>query len=183
MTSRRGSKFAAAVTLVEAMVATVILAIGAVGSLSFQYHVAHQSKTAKAQLAAARTAQLLLEDWKSTGGSDKYKPSSLGLGFTSALSVPSNFSTEGGLGSVLNNAVYGIMIDGFPTLVMLQSRNISHDSAADVTLRQLSITVKFGAPAEKNDSSAEMASRLDAHLEAIAPVTLSTYTRVDASGG
>lgn len=183
MTNMRRSKFAAAMTLVEAMVAISVLTVGAVGSLSFQYHVAHQSKTAKAQLTAARMAQLLLEDWKSTGGSDKYKPSSLGLGFTSALAVPSSFSTNGVLGSVLNNSVYGIMIDGFPTLVMLQSKDIAHDSTADITLRQLSVTVKFGAPAEKNDSAGNMASLLDAHLEAITPVTMSTYTRVDAAGG
>ena len=187
MIMRRRKKSSAGMTLVEAMVAITILAIAAVGSLSFQYQVAGHSKIATAQLAATRTAQLLLEDWKSTGASDKYKPSALGLGFSTALSVPSSFSAPSGLGSTLNKAVYAITVDGLPMLVMLQSQNVAQDTVAQVTLRQLSVTVEFGAPSSsdigKGGSLGEMSDLLSERLKNIPPVTLSTYCRVDASGG
>ena len=56
------------VTLIEALAAMVILAIAALGTLSYQYHSAKHSHITKLEMTATRTAQLLLEDWKSSGG-------------------------------------------------------------------------------------------------------------------
>ena len=77
-----------AVTLVEVMVAMAKTAIAALDTVGYQYHAARQSEVANAQIAATRTAQLLLEDCKSTGGSIEYDPTALRLGFSSAWLTP-----------------------------------------------------------------------------------------------
>lgn len=74
---------AAGLTLVEVIVAMAILAIVALGALGYEYYAAQQVRLAHVQTIATHTAQLLLEDWKSTGGSDDYDPTILGLGFSS----------------------------------------------------------------------------------------------------
>ena len=71
-------------TIVEVMVAVAIVAIVAFGTLSFQYYSVRESRSAEAQIAATRLGQLLLEDWKSTGGDPDYDATSLGLGFVAS---------------------------------------------------------------------------------------------------
>ena len=148
--STRKTRFAAAVTLVEVMVAAAILAIASIGALSYQYHAAGHNKIARSQMCGTRAAQMLLEDWMSTGGSTVYNPSSLALGFS---------PDEGG---------YAVTIDEVPMYVRLSWRDIDHDAEAEVTLRELSVTVEFGSADD---------------LEPIRPVVMTTYVRTDASGG
>jgi hypothetical protein len=173
MTAKQG-KFAAAVSLVEVMVAMAVLAITVAGASSYQYHAARDTQIARAHMAATRTAQLLLEDWMSTGGSSAYDPSSLGLGFSSAVSIPPHFSAGdgGGLGAPLNNAVHSITIDEIPMLVMLTSSDIAQDTQAQVILRQLGVIVEF---AEQGQVTQQ--------LENVESVVLTTYVRVGASSG
>lgn len=147
---------AAGVTLVEVMLAAVILGIAAVGALSYEYHAAGHTKIANAQIYGTRTARLLLEDWMSTGGSSAYDPTALGLGFSS------------------EDGSYAVTVDGVPMLVTLASKDVAYDAAAKITLRQLSVTVAFGA--------ASQAGNVDG-LDKIRPVVLTTYVRADASGG
>jgi len=178
MTVKRG-KFAAAVTLIEVMVATAILVIATTGALSYQYHAARDAQIARAQIAATRTAQLLLEDWKSTGGSREYNPATLGLGFSSALSIPSHFSQGqgGGLGSPLHEAINAITVDDVPMLVMLTWQDVTQDDQAQVKLRQLAVIVEFGT------ASKEEETEISKRLEYIKPVILTTYVRISASSG
>jgi type II secretory pathway pseudopilin PulG len=163
-------KFAAAVTLVEVMVAMVILTIAALGALSYQYHAATHVRIARAQSAATHVAQLLLEDWKSTGGSEKYAPDILTLGFSSPLPVPAKWANVKAmvLAKPLNSAVYAVTIDDLPMLVMLSWEDVAYDTTAGLKLRQLGVTVKFGVVNQ---------------LENIPPVALTTYVRDDAPGG
>ena len=163
-------KFAAAVTLVEVMVAMAILTIAALGALSYQYHAAGHARIARAQSAATHVAQLLLEDWKSTGGSEKYDPSILALGFSSPLPIPAKWPNVKAmvLAKPLNSAVYAISVDDLPMLVMLSWEDVAYDTTAGLKLRQLGVTVKFGVVSQ---------------LENIPPVALTTYVRDDASGG
>lgn len=114
------------VTLVEVMTATAVMAAGTIGALSFQYHASGHSKIARSQICGTRTAQLLLEDWMSTGGSEEYDPTELGLGFSSG------------------NGQYSITVDEVPMIVRLAWKDIDHDSEAEVTLRELSVEVEFG---------------------------------------
>lgn len=172
----RTRKFAPAVTLIEVIVAMVILIISSVGALSYQYFSAKDAKRARTQIIATRIAQLLLEDWKSTGGSDEYDPQELGLGFSSAMEVPSHFSQGAGvgLGSPLHDAVHEIEIDYVTLMVMLTWADVGEDDVSGVILRQLDVTVT-------EDEAWQGQS--EKKLEELHPVILTTYVRVDAAGG
>lgn len=173
MTVKR-RKFAAAITLLEVMVATAILVITTSGALSYQYHAARDVQIARAHIAATRTAQLLLEDWMSTGGSKEYDPSTLGLGFSTSISIPAHFSKGqgGGLGNPIHDAVHSINVDDIPMLVMLTWRDIAQDVQAQVILRQLGVIVEFSDE-----------TKITKRLENTETVTLTTYVRVSASSG
>ena len=182
MTFKR-RKFAAAVTLVEVMVAMAVLAIAAIGALGYQYYAAGQARIAQAQTTATRAAQLLLEDWKSTGGSSDYDPTSLGLGFSSDLPMPQSEAYH------LPDGVYSATVDGVPMMVVLNWADVAHDSVAEVTLRQLTVGVLWTEELDKNDdnlgqiTSAEVSHAGDDNDYLRTLVTLTTYVRLDASGG
>jgi hypothetical protein len=151
-----------------------ILAIAAVGALGYQYHATRQARVAHAQITATRIGQLLLEDWKSTGGSDQYDPTTLGYGFESILLSPFFGQAEAReLGSTLHNEAYAITVDGLPMQVALKWKDVGTDAVAQVTLRQLGVVVRFDEPVGKSGS-------LAAYNPAI---VLTTYVRLDESGG
>jgi len=178
-------KTAAAVTLIEVMAAMAILAIAALGTGGYQYYAVQQTKVANAQVTATRTAQLLLEDWKSTGGSIDYDPAILGLGFSTALSRPDNFIYSSGMSvganNVLRNTVYAATINNIPMLVLLLYRDVDYDSAAEITLRELTVVIREGK------ADAEYLGYLDGRspkrYKLIRPITLTTYARLDAASG
>jgi Tfp pilus assembly protein PilV len=144
-------------TLIETVISAVCLSIIALGALSYQYFAATHNHIAKSQITATRTGQLLIEDWKNGGGSAAYDPTSLQLGFLKA--------SEKGWG-------YYIVVDNLPMYVNLSSSDVAHDDTAGVTIRQLDVRVAWrrdyqnGAP-ETDDPF----------------IVLTTYARVDATGG
>jgi len=154
--SIRPTKSARAMTLVEVMLATVILGIGAIGALSFEYHAAGHAKIAKAQIRGTRIARLLLEDWMSTGGAIDYDPTELNLGFSQ------------------DGDVYAITVDAVPMSAELAWSDVGYDATAEVTLRRLDVTVTFGGTSKSAGAS---------KLKKVRPVILTTYVRTDASGG
>lgn len=168
-------------TLVESIIAASIIVMASVGALSYQYHAARHGRIAEAQITATRTAQLLLEDWKSTGGSRNYDPSSLELGFSGQLQIPSYWS-EGvgvGAGTPVSNSVYAVTVDGFPMLFLLQWRDVATDVDAKVTLRELTVAVNFGG---MNAEEQAPASTIGV-LANMPPIIMATYVRIDASSG
>jgi hypothetical protein len=176
MTVKR-PKFASAATLVEVTLSIVIVAVAALGALSYQYRAAIHARIARAQTAAMRTAQLLLEDWKSTGASENYDPSTLGLGFSAPLQVPGQWSQGHGegLGSPLHNSVHSITVDNLPMIVMLRWQDIDEDTMAHVKLRQLTVIVGFG----ETDGGGGDLTFPENYLANIPDITLSTYARID----
>jgi len=168
------TKHRSGVALLEVMAASAILVVAAVGALSYEYHASRNTQIARAHISATHIAQLLLEDWMSMGGSDSYDPAALGLGFSSALDIPSDFTQIDGMGNPLNNGVYAITIDEVPMLAMLTRNNIDTDDVAQITLRQLGIIVEFGV------ASGQQAPDW---VENVQPVILTTYVRADAAGG
>jgi prepilin-type N-terminal cleavage/methylation domain-containing protein len=144
-------------TLLEIMVAMVVLAIAAIGALGYQYHAARHGNIAKLEMIATRTAQLLLEDWKSTGGDEYYDPSALGLGFDKTV--------EEGL--------FRVVVDDLPMYVRLEHRDVAHDSVASVTLREISVITRW----RQDYKSIQPEADRDPSL------ILTTYVRRDASGG
>lgn len=169
-------KFAAAVTLIEVILAMSALVIATLGALSYQYHIAIHSRIAKAQVTGMRTAQLLLEDWMSTGGSDEYDLSVLGLGFSTGHPIPGEWSDDDELGSAVDDSAASITVDGLPMLVTLRWLDVAEDASAEVTLRQLSVIVRYG----NIDDDTNMAYA-QGYLVNMRPIIMTTYIRLDAS--
>jgi len=164
-------------TLVEAMITAAVVAIAALGGLSYQYLAAKHTKIAVSQMTATRTARLLLEDWKSTGGSEEYQPSRLGLGFLDVSAVASSLAIPAELNGTVSDGAYSTETDGLPMILALRHEDVAFDESADVKLRQLTIHVAFGEVVDgKLTTSAGW-------LETVPPVTLTTFVRTDGSGG
>jgi len=164
-------------TLIEQAVAAVVLAVAALGVLQYQYFAAGQGRIARVQMAAARAAHLLIEDWKSTAGSDEYDPSELGMGFSAGCAAPSGFTVPGGLGATLNDSVYGAVFCDVPALVMLKYLDVAQDTQARITLRQIAVIVRFG------QVSSDPSSVPETRFAEMPPITLVTYVRLDATDG
>jgi hypothetical protein len=165
--------FRTAFTLVEVIATSVVLCIIAIGSLNFQYYATRDSKISQAQITATRTAQLLLEDWMSTGGSVDYNPGELGLGFSPIEIIPPKECDS--LGSKLRNTMFRVTIDENLLLVLLMSKDVSYDESAKITLRQLCVYVSIGKLREEDNTT-----QIVDHIK---PVILTTYVRLDAEGG
>lgn len=155
-------KASRAFTLIELMVAVAVISIAAICALDYQYYAAKHSRVAHAQITAMRTSQLLIEDWKSVGGSTAYDPLNLQLGFSSA-SVPSDFTMGQSIGSTLNNTVYTITVNNVSMLIILGYSDVAHDAISGTTLRQLTAMVRWQ----------------DGTTLCISPVVLTTYVRLD----
>jgi type II secretory pathway pseudopilin PulG len=164
-------------SLIEQVVAGVILSIAALGALQYESFAAGQARIARVQTAASRAAQLLIEDWKSTAGSDEYDPSTLGLGFSNAGSVPTGFTTTTGLGATLNGAVYSVTLCDMPTLVAMMYLDVDEDTVAKTTLRQLAVVTRYGQAGSGGITVPEP------RFAELPPIILVTYVRLDATDG
>ena len=122
-----------AFTLIEVMIVVAILSVMALGSLNSQYYAVKQTQIARAQMVATRITQMLLEDWKSVGGSSSYDPTSLRIGFTGTFSA----ITPGGA-----SVTYNITQDSIPLTVVLSCANVV-EGATTLPLLQLTVTVKW----------------------------------------
>ena len=100
-------------TLVEIMIATVVVLVVVMGIMGYRYYSALDAKKAEVRAAAGRISLLLLEGWKGTGGATDYDPeSAFESEFLISLSaigpsVPTDFS--GTFFNLLNS--YEIIID------------------------------------------------------------------------
>lgn len=159
--------------MVEVTIAMAVLTIIALGALGYQYHATRQARVAHGQMTATRIGLLLLEDWKSTGGSEDYDPVFADLGFETTQCAASDFGFGEGLGTALRNTVYGITIDDVPMHIVLKYKDVDTDEVAQITLRQIAVVLKFDEPGGQSGT-------LAAYNPAI---SLSTHVRLDASGG
>jgi hypothetical protein len=136
------------------MLAVSVVVIAALGTLCFEYLTVDHIRIARAQLAATRVGQLLIEDWKSTGGSTSYSPEALDMGFVLPPDVESgDFMT---------------VLDGLPLFIDMNQREVDRDDAVGAKLYELDVTVRwnkdFGdGPIESKDPG----------------VVLNTYVRRD----
>ena len=115
--------------IVEVMLAISLTSILAIGTLSYQYFDVKHGRQTDAQLMATRIGQLLLEDWKSTGGDADYDPESLNLGFS-----PPDVHEYGS---------YRITLGTTTFYISLNNEDIQTDATAGVTLRSIAVTVKW----------------------------------------
>ena len=142
-------------SLLELIIAIIILGIVAVGSLHYHFYAAQQIRTTKAEQTAMRTAQLLLEDWKSNGGDSNYNPQELEMGFTS-------FDTD----------AYMVTIDDLPMTVKLFCSDVDTDTVSSVTLRKIQALVRW-----RSDYGMGTVTLDDPMY------VMTTYVRLDQAGG
>ena len=93
-------------TLVEVMVAMVIVVIIATGAMSYQFHAVKQTRYALAQITATQIAQTILEDWKANGGFLEYNPENLDMDMErigTSYGMGGYANTEYRMASVINN--------------------------------------------------------------------------------
>lgn len=147
-------------TLVEVVIAGVILFVAAVGALSYQYHARKQAKIAWAEMTATRTAQMVIGDWKSTGG----KPLNGSSGYN-----PHDFDADFVYQS---DGIWKVNVDKLTMYVLLSMDDAEYDEAAGVYLRELKVIARWRTDFADGDVNNTSPS-----------IVLNTYIRADASGG
>ncbi|MGD0784877.1 MAG: prepilin-type N-terminal cleavage/methylation domain-containing protein [Sedimentisphaerales bacterium] len=156
------SRISKAFTLIEVMVAMTVIVIVAIGALNYQYYAVQHSQIANTQTTATHAAQLLMDDWMSTGGLTTYDPTALHLGFTSAT-VPTGFTMGTAIGTTLNNLIYLNTVNNVPMQIILGWSDFTPDPVTGAKLRQLTVMVRWPVGGTLCTS----------------PVILTTYIRVD----
>ncbi len=144
------------VSLIEVMVAVVVLAVAVLGVLNYQYHATRRTILAKDELTATRTARLLLEDWKSNGGEEHYDPTGLEMGI-----LPTGVADR-----------YLVRVNDLPLYATLQWRDVEENTDAGVTLREIRVLLQW-----RRDRSVGATETTDPDF------AMTTYVRRDQSGG
>jgi prepilin-type N-terminal cleavage/methylation domain-containing protein len=117
-------------TLLEVMVAVAFIAVAALGTLCYEYLCVDHVRIARAELIATRIGQLLIEDWKSTGGSLDYNPEDLNMGFDLPDGLPTNCVT---------------VVDGLPLHISMTHADVDGgvDTFAGTKLSEISVVVSW----------------------------------------
>ncbi len=68
----RTNRRALGLSLIEVMVATLVLGLAVVGTGAFRYHSSLEARRARVRLTGGRLGMLLLEGWKGVGGYSGY---------------------------------------------------------------------------------------------------------------
>jgi prepilin-type N-terminal cleavage/methylation domain-containing protein len=115
------------VTLIELVVVLLIITIVSVGAVNYQYFGTRMAHRADAEMTAARTARLILDNWKKKGGDENFNPEDLDMGFSQPQ----------------NETYYLITVNQLPMTVNLQWQDVQVDADAGVGLRHLEVTVQW----------------------------------------
>lgn len=143
-------------TLLELVIAALVLGVVSVGAMGYHYHARRMSLRAKVEIAAARTGRLILDNWKKAGGDENFDLTTLQMGFSKSVSTDD----------------YRVTIDGVPMSVTLDWQDIDNDPLAMVTLRQIETAIRWRSnfqPGAVQDSDPRY--------------VISTYVRKEESGG
>ena len=142
-------------TLAEVVLTILIMAIVSLGVIHFQFYAIKSAKLARTKISATRLGSLILENWKTQGGSEQYDPTKLNVGI--------NRQGEN---------QYSFTVDDVPLYLDLKVQDIDTNHKTEVTLRQLELTIQW-----QSDYEQELPGRSDPGF------TLYTYVRRDQSGG
>jgi type II secretory pathway pseudopilin PulG len=117
-------------TLTEVMIAAAIVIVVALGTMCYEYLCIDHVRIARAELTATRVGQLLIEDWKSEGGSLDYNPEDLQMGFNLPDDLPTNCVT---------------VVDGLPLHISMTRSDVPGgvDNFAGTKLSEISVVVSW----------------------------------------
>ena len=125
-----------AVTLVEAMMTTLVLTVAVLGTSGYRYYAALDARRADAHVTAARLASLLCESWKGVKGTETYDiTEDLGseLVIETIYEGPAMPSEAGLLG------YYRITVEGVAYNAVLWWRDLEVDYDTGRRLRSLNV--------------------------------------------
>ena len=145
-----------AFTLVEVVITIGLLAVLALGALSYQFHAIKQVKRAGSKMSATRCAMLILENWKIEGGSENYDPANL----------------DPSISRVSNSDKYVVVINDIYYYLELTASDVQSNDETGVTLRELAVSVQW------NPNYNEGLPGSDAPIS-----TFNTFVRCDQAGG
>ena len=103
------------ITLIEVMVAAVLVVVAILGAMAYRYVTALDAKKADMQISASRVGLLLIEGWKGSAGSAGFDPTSefsAGIVIVNSgslgLSMPSGFTAlnSGQYYEIIENGLY-----------------------------------------------------------------------------
>ena len=146
-----------AFSLIEVVVTIGVLAVMALGALSYQFHAVKQVKRAGVKMSATRLGMLVLENWKIQGGAQHYDPTVLD---PSATQLPNN------------DDIYVFEINGVSFYLDLSASDVQSNEETGVTLRELSVSVQW------NPDYREGLPDSDDPIS-----TFNTFVRCDQAGG
>ncbi|MHC4076579.1 MAG: type IV pilus modification PilV family protein [Planctomycetota bacterium] len=134
------SKCTCGVSLIEVMIATVILAVAIIGASGYRYYATVDARKSADKVTAARIALMLCESWRGAKGSLTFDPV---VHFTPQLKVVQieGPSETGGFGassweSALLGA-YTVQLNGVSYIAVLRWKDVN------TKLRTLSIVVRW----------------------------------------
>ncbi len=153
-------------TLIEVLVAMLIISIAAFGGLSYGYHGAVQRRRARAHAGAVRVGRLLLEDWKANGGSIFYARAVRGTPNPLELDMGFEYVKITHKAGGLIECIYELTVDSIPMRIAL-TRPTSY-------LRLVPLTVTVRWLGDLSDSLTD---------KNCLNVKLTTDVRIDQVGG
>jgi len=133
-------------SLIEVMVAILILSVAVIGTSGYRYYTALDARKADMQATAARVALMLCESWRGVKGDENYDPTSH---FGSELQIttiadsdiiyvaPNGFTALG---------YYQILLNNFPCHMTMSWQDVSSG------LRALNVIVAWPQRASYNQS-------------------------------
>lgn len=142
--------------MLELVIASLILGVVSIGAIGYQYHARRMALRADAQITAARTARMILDNWKKTGGDENFDLESLQMGF-----VKNKKRND-----------YNVTIEDLQMRVALNWEDIEQDEMAMVTLRQIEAVIQWRSDYQQDEVRDNDPSYI-----------ISTYVRKDEAGG
>jgi len=153
------------ISMIDTMIAVVLLAIAVIGTSSYRYYVALDSRKAASQTSAASVALLLCESWRGVKGAETYDPithlssdldlvitqstanvmSELGIGHTIVAVQSAAFTPLGYYAVVSQDINYYAMLSWKDVSVGLRALNVivawpQQGQAGDLSQNNVTIT-------------------------------------------
>ncbi|HUT28310.1 MAG TPA: prepilin-type N-terminal cleavage/methylation domain-containing protein [Sedimentisphaerales bacterium] len=123
-------------SLIEVMLAVLILAISVVGASAYRYYSTLDARRADMQSAAARIGMLLCENWRGVRGSESWDPAAH-LGSELTMSPITSPPQSLGFSDFTTLGAYTVTVDGINYYTGLCWKDVSTD------LRALNVVVAW----------------------------------------